>query len=590
MNGGKMKAQRFLLFVSLMVTLILAACAVTTPERKSPESAAPVTTPFQPSTRKVFRILEGVYPDLLDPQKMSVANELAVLRLCYEGITLIDAKGNIGPGAADKWEVSKDGTAMTFHIREGLRRADGTPMNASDYEYALLREVDPRVTGKAYADIVRDVTGADALIAQEGQKISDADLAKLYSNYGVQADDATRQLVIRFRYPVGFWDYIAYTWVTYPTAKQSAESSPDWWIKPENHKCNGPYQIKTLEVGKRTSFEANSNYWRGKPKIDRIEITYVSDGVAALAAYANGEFDETFVTSATIAQVETEVNLKAEFYRYPMAQTSIIAFNNARRPFDDKNVRIAFSQAIDREGWIRDVQKSVGTPYTRWIPPGVPGAQPDKPGAPAYDPKAAVETLIQANYGKADGKSIDCAKLGELKLTYPATAQNHVRYQFLAGNFVRVFNCPITLDPVDATVYNSLNKGDLKTRPQIFPTGWIQDYPHPQNWLSLYWSCGARSLGRWGYCNKDVDALLLEADQTTNFGQAIKLYQQAEDLVLSDVPGAPLSNSESLFVLKPYIVGPKNYPSSGDAWLGEWGPIWTYDIDLTLVPDSYPRK
>jgi oligopeptide transport system substrate-binding protein len=585
-----MNARKFFLFgLFVMILFSIAACATTTPEIKSQPAATVAPTIAKPVTPKVLRIMVGAYPDTIDPQRASTGQEASLLRLCYEGLTAIDENGKVGPGAADKWSTSTDGTVMTFHIREGLKRADGAPMNASDFAYALKRQVNPRVTGKLYADIMHDVRGADELIAQEGKKIADADLEKLYANYGVQSDDAKRELTITFKYPVGFWDYIAYIWVTFPTDKASAEASPEWYLKPENHKCNGAFQITTLDEGKRAILEANPNYWRGKPKLDRIETIYVTDQYQGYAAYTKNEFDVVAITSIDLAQAQNDPKLQAEFHRYPSANILMLAFNNARKPFDDKNVRIAFSQALDREGWIRDVLKGIGKPYTRWIPPGVPGAQADKPGVPKYDPQAAVETLIKAGYGKADGKTIDCAKLGELKITYSGTAANHPRFQFIAGNFVRVFNCPVTLDPVEGTVLTRLMQ-NVNTNPQITRAGWAQDYPHPQNWLSVYWKCNSFAK-RYGYCNPQLDALMLKADQTTNFAEAIKLYQQAEDVLLSDLPGAPTNYGENLFLLKPYVVGPKDHRSSGDiTWIGEWGPIWTYDIDLSQVPENYPKK
>ncbi len=585
-----MKKYVLLVTIALVVAIFAAACAAPTPTPAPAPTSGAAPQPPRTGGVKALRLGRGTYPDVLDPQKSSYGIEIEVLKLCYEGLTAIDAKGNIGPGAADKYELSKDGTSMTFHLREGLKRADGTPMNASDYEYSLKREVDPRLLGKQYTDIVHDIKGADPLIDAEGKKLTDDELNKMYAAYGVKADDSTRTLTVAFTQPTGFWHYIAYTWVTYPTFKKNADAAPDnWWTKAEGHNCNGPYKIKSIEEGKRIVYEANPNYWRGKPKIDRVEATYITDEVQRFEAYKKGEFDEVDVTSETLGQVNNDPKLKAEFVRYPAAITTNLAFNNARKPFDDKNVRIAFSQAVDREGWVRDVNKGIGKPYTRWIPPGVPGAQPDKPGVPATDPKAAVETLIKNGYGTADGKKVDCTKLGELKITYGATAQNHARFQFLAGNFVRVFNCAVTLDPVDPTVATALTK-DPKTNPQIARQGWIEDYPHPQNWLSVYWKCAAFAK-RYSYCNKDLDALMSKADATLDFNESIKLYQQAEDLLLSDVPGAPMNYSENLYLIKPYLVGLKDNPSSSDAeWAGEWGPVWTYDVDLTKVPDSYPKQ
>ncbi|MBI5879367.1 MAG: peptide ABC transporter substrate-binding protein [Chloroflexi bacterium] len=564
----------------------------TTPPAVQPTAAptAAPTKPPAPTGPQILRLGRGTYPDVIDPQRSSYGIEIEVLKLCYEGLTALDNKGNIGPGAADKWTIAPDGKSMTFHIRDGLKRADGTAMNASDYEYALKREVDPRVKDKQYMDIVNNIAGADDLIAKEGEKLADADLAKLYAAYGVKADDAKRELTVTFTAPIGFWHYIAYTWVTYPTDKKTSEANQEtWWTKADGHKCNGAYTIKSIEEGKRITYEANANYWRGKPKIDRIVATYETDEIKRFEAYKKDEVDEIDVTSAFLDQVNADAKLKAEFVRYPAAITSMIAYNNAIAPFTDKNVRIAFSQAFDREGWVRDVLKGIGKPYTRWVPPGVPGALPDVEGAPKTDQKAAVETLLKNGYGTADGKKIDCAKLGALKITYSGTAQNHARFQFLAGNFVKVFNCAVTLDPVDATVMTALTK-DPKTNPQLSRQGWIQDYPHPQNWLSVYWKCAAFAK-RYSYCNKDLDAQLAKADQTLDFDASIKEYQKAEAMLLGDVPGAPSNYSENLYLIKPWLTGLKENPSSSDAeWAGEWGPVWNYTVDLTKVPASYPKQ
>jgi oligopeptide transport system substrate-binding protein len=145
-----------------------------------------------------------------------------------------------------------------------------------------------------------------------------------------------------------------------------------------------------------------------------------------------------------------------------------------------------------------------------------------------------VDNGFAAADSKPDAPKVDCKKLGEIKMTYAATPVNHARHQFVAGNYARVFNCPITLDPVDATVFTALTK-DIKTNPMISRQGWIEDYPHPQNWLSVYWTCNGFAK-RYGYCSKDFDALTAKADQTLDLPAALKLYQQAEDILAQD-PG-----------------------------------------------------
>jgi ABC-type oligopeptide transport system substrate-binding subunit len=212
---------------------------------------------------------------------------------------------------------------------------------------------------------------------------------------------------------------------------------------------------------------------------------------------------------------------------------------------------------------------------------------------PDTDTAAAVRTLVENGYAALDSTpenpKVDCAKLGEIKLTYPATAVNHARFQYIAANFVRTFNCPVQLDPVDATVFSLLTK-DVKTNPQISQQGWAEDFPHPQNWLSTYWMCGAFSKN-YGYCNLQLDELLKQADAAPTLEEAITLYQQAEDLLLSDVPAAISNYDEYIYLVKPYVRGPQQYIGPADAaFPGQYGPIWEYSIDLANVPASYPTQ
>lgn len=572
-------------FCALALTLILSACG-----------AVPAPANIRTETPKVMRIGAGSPPDIWDPQKSSVVNEIAILQLAYEGLLSIDEKGNIGPGAADRWELTPDAMQMTFHIRDGLTRSDGTPMACADFEYALKREVDPTVPGKLYTSIVYDIKGAeelDALATDDPSSIDPKVLAQAWANYGVKCI-SPQILQIQFKKPTGFWAYVAATWVTYPTDARAVQADPEtWWLKPQGHNGNGPYTITEIIEGKKIVFEANPHYWQGKPKIERIEYYFSKDNRELFEAYKKGELEIAAVAPESLDEVSRTPELSAQLLRFPSASTSGFTFNHTNPIFKDKNVRIAFSQALDRKAWVNDVLKGIGEPYTRWLPPGVPGAQSDVPGVPDTDFAGAVKTLVDNGYAAADSTpqlpKVDCAKLPELVLTYPASPLNHARFEFIAGNLIRALGCPVTLEPVEPTVYRNMTK-DPKTFPLLAHEGWIQDYPHPSNWLSVYWTCEGFA-SRSGYCNPEFDALTARADASTNFEEAIELYQDAENVLLSDVPSAFMSYGENVYLVKPYVIGPSTHTGSSDAtWPGQYGPVNTYEIDLTKVGSGYPKQ
>jgi oligopeptide transport system substrate-binding protein len=477
---------------------------------------------------------------------------------------------------------------MTFHIREGLARADGTIVTARDYEFALKRAFDPRATNKTNPVLLFDIKGAEEADKLDPAKTKPEDVDKALNHLGIKATD-TQNLVITFKKPNGYWQAVAATLGTFPSDKIWVERDPDnWWFHADAHSGAGMFVVKSIEPNRRIILAPNSNYWRGKPRLDRLELVYFPGGKGLLDAYKKGEIDlATNLSADDLNAINADAALKSELARVPTAIVYAIAFNRARKPFDDKNVRVAFAQAFDREAWLRETFKGVGKPYARWIPPGVLGAQPDKPGVPNFDPKAAVQTLVGNGYAAKDSTAespkVDCAKLGEIKLTFLASPTNQTRYGLLAANWTQVLGCPVTLEPTSQL--------PAKIKPQISLQGYRQDYPHPHNWLSMFWMCGTEFAAPFGYCNKELDALLVRADQERDPQKALALYQQAEDTLLKDVPAAFANYTENISLIKPYVLGIKDRVSAFDIeWAGEWGPVWAYDVDLSQVPASYPRK
>jgi oligopeptide transport system substrate-binding protein len=214
---------------------------------------------------KVLRVHHPTYPDVVDPQKSSYTNEIDILSLAYEGLTRLDTNQETVPAAAESWEYNDDATQITFHLREGLKYSDGSPLTAENFRYAVERTCDPNTAGE-YQSILFEIVGcaefaglatdADGNAREFTQEEYDTAKAAL----GAKAlDDLTLQLDLTN--PAPYYHTIAYTWVFYPVKKEIAEKDPDnWWKSAENHIGNGPFKVTSIAEDQEWTFEANDNY------------------------------------------------------------------------------------------------------------------------------------------------------------------------------------------------------------------------------------------------------------------------------------------------------------------------------------------
>ena len=102
---------------------------------------------------------------------------------------------------------------------------------------------------------------------------------------------------------------------------------------------------------------------------------------------------------------------------------------------------------------------------------------------------------------------------------------------------------------LDPEIYNSNLAQELD---QMYSSGWIADYPYPQDFLDILFSSGS-SYNYGGYSNLQVDSLIQQANQESDQSKAFALYQQAEQQIVNDAPWLPLAFGETYLLVQPYI-------------------------------------
>ncbi len=545
-----------------------------------------VATPEAVPIEKKLRINLNSYPDIIDPQKSSFVNEIAHLKLMYEGLTKLDKDLKTVPGAAAQWEYNADATELTFTLQPDLKYSDGSPLNAARFAYSIKRNINPETAGE-YAQITDEIKGApewrgcgdDAAVCEEAMKTLDASIMPLHADgqpcdaENPYEDAACDTLKLTFSKPAPYFHTVMSLWVTYPAKEENiSEGGENWWNSSKFQIGNGPFVLQSLEPFVRGYFTPNANYWDDKAKTD-IEYSYITDSAVSFEAYKNNEFDIINPGAEDLPVIQADETLSKELMTYPGSCTFAVMFHQLKEPFTDQKVREAFAQAYDRDAWVADVLNGLGSPALTWIPPGFPGfdAAEKRWG---YDPEAAKKALAESSYGSAD-------KLPPITLTFSDTPRNRKRNEWLAAKWQEVLGVQATLNPVEPTTYTSLTK-DIATAPQIFILGWCADYPDEQNWLSVYWKTGGFG-ERIGYSNADFDKLVDQADTELDPAKRTQLYADAQKLLTDGAPVAFGWNNVNNYLVKPWVKGIVTTPQDSD-FPGSTGGVTQIDIDTTMLP------
>lgn len=590
--------SKMLIFVSLLImaSMVLSACqpaAVPTPEtiiqtvivEGEVQEVVVTTTPapvVEAEKPAVLRVNLGSWPDILDPQKSSFVNEIAHLKLIYEGLTKLDNNLDTVPGAAEKWEYNADATELTFTLRSGLTYSDGTLLNAKRFEYSIMRNVNPETAGE-YAAITDNIAGAQGWRSGEGAmedvKVQALDTAGnpcvdyeqadcLILKVGLDGDPATPE-----QEPAPFMHTVMSLWVTFPAKEELiAEGGDIWWTSSKYHIGNGPFIVKSLEPFVRGYFVPNPNYWEGVATYD-LEFSYVVDSAVYFEAYKNNEFDIIPLVAEDLAVVQQDAVLSQEAQIYPGSCTFAFYMNTDKPPFDDVKVREAFAYGTNREAWVTDILQGLGAPTLTWIPQGFPGYDPNETRW-GYDVDKAKATIAESSYGSFEA-------LPPIKLTYSSSARNKTRFEWLAGQWTQTLGVKVELDPVEPTAYTALTK-ERETLPQVFYLGWCADYPDPQNWLSVYWMSTSEFARRYGFANEEMDVLMKKGDVTLDPEERAGYYDEAQKLLVGTTAVIFMVNNVNSYLVKPWVKGIVQTPQDA-GWVGDNAPL-SITIDTSMVP------
>jgi oligopeptide transport system substrate-binding protein len=507
-------------------------------------------------------------PDSLDPHYSSFSQDISLARMLWRGLYTLDRDNVPQPTmAAAAPDISEDGTVYTITLREGLQWSDGDDLLAEDFVMGILRTCNPDNAGE-YQYVLTNVVGCDDHYGNEAgfdQALEDA--------IGVTAiDDTTIEITVQEAQPT--FGIILSLWMTFPAPVHLLPNSSDLWpdpapATPDQLAYNGPYVLAEYTPGDSAVLEPNPN-WAApddiSPTLDQITLRFIDDFAVADNAYRTGEVDFANVDEAQLQALMDEFEPTGEYLRVVFPGTVGVQMQMENPTLGDpdtgQDVRLALTRAIDREQLNQVCFGGGRVATTSWVPEVSGGASPDAfEDVIGFDEAAAQQHLTDAGFP-------DGAGFPTLSILVNDRPDRICTAEFLQENFRTILGIDTDIEVVDSPTRSArFSAQDF----ELYPGGWIQDYPDPENWVLGQFDTGG-SLNNYNCSDPEIDEKVEAARFNTNEAERLQLYSEINELIVTRACGIGVTlHLANHYLINPSVVGmAENAAGLDGAVAGDW--------------------
>lgn len=538
--------------LTLLVLLLLAACdfrspvetvqpspspsasAVATPASSAPASAPAASRAASASAAPTPSVLQGgaltirLAADVTDlkPWDLRSRGEEYAADLMYSGLVRLDPQLQPQPDLAESWTTSPDGGLITFTLRSGVTWHDGQPLTAEDVAWTL--------------NMLRTITPTNAL------------LFDLRSTIGQVRSPLTETVVLSLTQP--YSPLLAEMAVPILPRHRLQSRTPEqiatlnFWDEPVG---SGPFKFDRRQPNQSISFTRNEQFYRGAPNLDQVALVVAPDANVATTALREGqllaaELPRTVPLSDTGDSLATGA--------YPENGWYGVVFNaRPERLFADRRLRAALAQAVDVTDLVQVVTGGAGQPIATTLSQAARAYPADLPVLPP-DLDAARRLLDEAGWSdgpdgvrQKDGQPLsaklwvrgdDPRRLDAAQRIAQAAQTIGMRLEVTPANFDTVILAklapPYDYDLLLGSWVNAPNSAG-------FPTNRFYD---PDDFAlfhsSRVWQgqgdprTALRNVG--GFSNTEYDAAAQEARQSYDLTARARAIQQAQTVLVREVP------------------------------------------------------
>lgn len=474
-------------------------------------------------------VLSSSWGDPQNPLEPANTNEVQggkVLDMIFRGLKRYDPRTGAAENMLAERIETEDARTYTVTVKDGWTFSNGEKVTARSFVDAWNYGASLKNNQKC-AYFFGYIDGYDKVHPESGKQTADT-----LSGLRVTGP---RTFTVRLNQSFsGFPDTLGYAAFA-PLPRAFFTDHAAWLEKPVG---NGPYRVKSYVRGAQMSLRT----WDGYPGPDKarnrgVDLKVYTDSNTAYTDLMSGNLDlADDIPAAQLKNVRSD--LQGRYINVPAGILQTLAF-----PFYDgkwdkpgmEKVRTGLSMAIDRDQISRTIFRGTRTPATDWTSPvlGTEGGYREGLCGEAcrYDPKRA-KALVKEGGGLPGGR---------LRLTYNADTGSHKAWVDAVCHSINN-----ALDDDRACVANPVgtfadyrNQITQKKIAGPFRAGWQMDYPLIQNFLQpLYYTGASSNDGKWS--SETFDALVDRANAATDQATSVKLFQQAEEVVLDQMAAIPL--------------------------------------------------
>jgi oligopeptide transport system substrate-binding protein len=432
------------------------------------------------------------------------------------------------PDIAQSWEISPDGKIYTFHLRQDVFFQSGRYVTAEDVKYSWERACLPATGSQTAATYLGDIAGVAEMLSGKSQNISGVEVLDNYT-LRVTLQSPRSYFLAKLSYATSF-----------VVDKNNVASGAEWWRQPNG---TGPFRFHSWQVGSEFVLERNPVYY-GEKAILYSVVFHLWAGVP-MNMY---ELDELDVADVDLSYYDRIMDQSGSFFSElivtPELSLTYLGFDCTKAPFDDPNIRKAFTLAVNKDRIVKITSRNTQSAAYGILPEGMPGFNAWLIGL-NYDTVKAKQLIAASKYGSVKNLpkiTITTSGYGGYISQELEAIINEWRVNLGVEVEVR------QLDPQEF-FYNLMTEKD-----NMFYWGWNADYAHPQNFLEILFAAGSQyNIGE--YDNTAFNALLKQAGEEMDNEKSLSLYQQAEQILVQDAACLPLWSSKSYTLVKPYVKG-----------------------------------